>query len=153
MNNFRAALLIATGFLVSAGAINTASAQVAISGNYYEETGIAICSSASSCTLELTATPAQVLFTKINCTLTVTNQAVFIQTLTFAVRDVHNGSQRRTEYLAVPVPLLSNGTNFYAVVSPSDFLFGAGRIPTLAANWSAAANGGMSCKVTGRIQP
>jgi hypothetical protein len=68
MKYSRILCLLAVGFFASASAITTASAQVVISGNYYEESKGVNCNNPTIlCGLVFTAVPQNVFITDVSC--------------------------------------------------------------------------------------
>jgi hypothetical protein len=147
MKRFSAFVLLAAGFL---GTVTSASAQIARDQSYYEETKVASCN-ASGCTLEFSAVPQLILFSKINCYVAVP-QATAVYALSFQVRDISNGSSRRREFLPVPISVIFNNLNIYTSVIPTDFMVSASRFPVIFGFTDASAAGGtIECKITGRL--
>src|SRR5215216_3668125 len=116
----------AVGFLWLVPMLGHASAQVSISGNYYEEVKSNSCTgSSTACILAFTATPQLVLFTDVSCSFALGSQPSHAG---FSVSDTANGlSRRRTEHF--PLQLVS--TNNYAAKFKTTFLFGSGKYPTI----------------------
>ena len=129
--------------------MRSASAQVAISGNYYEDYKNTFCGGSSSiCQLAFDATPQIVLITDVSCYfsagLPIINSLLGVSdSATPAV-----GQLRRLDFF--PPQLLTTG-NYVANVK-TNFLFGAGKWPTISLTMTGAATANMLCKIVGTFQ-
>jgi hypothetical protein len=151
MKHVSALVLLAAGFL---GTVTSASAQVARDGNFYEEVTFVNCpSSSSGCTLQFSAVPQLILFSKINCFIGMPNAAVYA--VAFEIRDVSGGPTRRRELLPIPAPVdRGSGLSAYSIMTPTDFMVSASKFPVIEAFFTAAITGTgfFECKITGRLQ-
>jgi hypothetical protein len=147
MKRLSALVLLAAGFL---GAVTSASAQVARDGNFYEEVRGINCSNATTCTLEFSAVPQLILFSKINCLITISGGIMY--TVDSAIRDVSGSGERRREFLPVPASIVIGSLNTYSLVSATDFMVSASKLPTITAFFTNTSSGTMECKITGRLQ-
>jgi hypothetical protein len=133
--------------LAALGAASSASAQVVISGNYYEEFSSIACGANSECFLVFSATPQNVFITDVSCRI-ITSGAAPVSSVIFGVSDfaVGTSSPRRLEYF-IPVNVTAN---IWVVRSKAGFLFGAGRWPEIIVTASGTVNTtGISCKISG----
>jgi len=131
---------------------NTAFAQVAISGNYYEEYAKVTCTSNSlSCFVVFTALPQNTLITDVSCQAGI-QQIPYLSYL--AVSDVANGSgiTRRLNHFPMTQMILLNGNYSFETVFQTKFLFGAGKWPIIVLQFNAANNGFLHCKIVGTLQ-
>jgi hypothetical protein len=137
-----ALLLMGVALLVPARA-----AQVVFE-DYYEDSAFVSCAS-ESCHLDFSAVPQNTLITKVNCVVRGNE----------ALREIRFGVKKpagllRYEYLPVPAPAIAGGTQWYSILAPTDFLFGAGAIPSIHSVLISDATGGLlDCKITGRFWP
>lgn len=150
MKKIRLAGLLALSMTAGLSGNSTASADVIINSPFYEEAKSGTCSSAS-CLIEFTSPTSRVLFSKLNCTFgSLSAQVVQIE---LAVRDAPGSLLRRIEFIPFSPPVVTaNGQRFYSLSVPLDFLFAAGKIPTLFAVTEGTTGGTVNCKITGRIQ-
>jgi hypothetical protein len=148
MKCFRVLFLFAVGFFASAPAITTASAQVVVSGNYYEEFKSSSCTLiVNPCFLVFSATPQNVFITDVSCQIISSGPgAVYSTVLGVSDSDTGNATPRRQEYF-IPVSVIAN---VWSVRSKAGFLFGAGRWPEVIVTASGAVNSmSFSCKISG----
>ena len=142
--------LFAVVSLLAAAFPAPSKAQVVVNGTYYEEVISAACQNKSTCFVFFSALPQNTLITKINCLVLSTTPMSDYQ---FAVSDTGTGfTVRRSEFLPVPTPIVNGGINYYSMLAPSNFLFGAGRFPALGADLFAAGTINWHCKITGTLQ-
>lgn len=143
------ALSIVAG-LCSAG---SAPAAPIISGDYYEENGVATCATnLGGCIVTFSATPSKILLTSIACVFNVASQ---ITEVDLGIRDTPGSAVRRETYLALgsPVTASSGTSRTYTVSMPVDFMTAQGRYPSVFADVEGGAgNASGKCKITGRIQ-
>lgn len=152
MKGFRSTVL-ALGIASGLSAVGPASADVVINGTFYEETKLQqACGAGNTCSLEMTPPTQKVLFTKLQCSVSILSSKTLYR-LAFGVADVHDGINRRVEYLKIDQPSVALGLRWYAQSWETDFLFAPGKFPTITMNLdSSAAGSGLDCKLTGRIQ-
>ncbi|MBV8849011.1 MAG: hypothetical protein JOZ16_05440 [Methylobacteriaceae bacterium] len=139
---------LALGFM----AAPEAQAQVAISGNYYEELAQSGsgCNPTTLCSVHFTAVPQNVLISYLSCLYT---SSVAIGTSYLGVADSSNTqSLRRREILPSPAYFMVNGFYEYAVIKQTNFLFGAGKFPTVNVSVPTSGNISLECKITGTLQ-
>jgi hypothetical protein len=145
----RLSKLFAVVSLLAAAFPAPSKAQVAVSGTYYEEVISAACYT-KSCFVFFSAVPRNTLITKINCLVLSTTAMSDYQ---FAVSDTGTGfTVRRSEFLPVPTPVVNGGINYYSMLVPSNFLFGAGKFPALGVDLFAVGTTNWYCKITGTLQ-
>jgi hypothetical protein len=151
MKILSAVILLAAGFL---GMVATApaSAQIAQDGNFYEEVKSFTCGGGGSCQLEFSAVPQLILFSKINCFISV--QGATLSATSFSIRDVSGGTPRRRELLPVPLGIdRGGGVSWYFFTVPTDFMVSAARFPLITSTFSGSAVGSLiECKITARLQ-
>jgi hypothetical protein len=129
--------------------MRSASAQVAIAGNYYEEYKTVACIAAtSSCQLVFSATPQLVFVTDVSCSLTATQP---INQMALGVSDsatpVGVGGLRRLDFF---VPQLLTSIS-YAAKFKTSFLFGSGKFPSIFLNMTAVGQAALQCKIVGTL--
>jgi hypothetical protein len=148
MKHLSTLVLLAAGFL---GAVTSASAQVARDGNFYEEVRSQNCpSSPQSCTMEFSAVPQLILFSKINCVINPNGGALY--GIAFEIRDISGGPTRRREFLPIPTPVMQSGTPYYSITTPTDFMVSASKFPAIEIFITIQTGIFMECKITGRLQ-
>ena len=148
MKCFRVFCLLGISLLVPMLAINTASAQAVVSGNYYEDKGSSSCSATNACAIVFSQTPRYVLFTDVSCHVFASAGSVY--EIYFGVQDVAsppNLSPRRTEYFSA----VNTATNDWVVRSKTNFLLGGGAWPVLIAWSTQSGSMGFSCKIVGTL--
>lgn len=150
MKGLRTFWLLAASFLGSVATATSSSAQVAISGSYYEEVNATACIN-TTCALYFHATPQLLLLSKVSC-LVSDGQPAQLAYMSLAVADTNGGAIRRTEYLPIPSNVAAFGFNYYSVVAATDFLFGVAKFPVITVQSSAADGVTINCKITGRLQ-
>jgi hypothetical protein len=139
--------LLGLGLFGSALSIHAASAQVVVSGNYYEEFKSVSCGTANACLLLFSATPQQVFITDVSCQILTTGTAP-VYDVALAVSDTAagTGSPRRVEHV-IPVSIIANA---WIVRSKIGFLYGGGKWPEIIVGTSGAVSSmSVACKISG----
>ena len=128
--------------------MRSASAQVAISGNYYEDYSNTFCGGLSStCQLVFSATPQIVLITDVSCYLS-TGLPIINSFLGVSDSATPVGGLRRLDFF--PPQLLTTGN--YVAKFKTNFLFGSGKYPSIMLNMTGASTANMLCKIVGTFQ-
>ena len=145
----RSAAMLGLVALCCVAPMRSASAQVAVYQNYYEEHKGVSCSAPgnSSCALIFSAAPQVVLITDVSCLIT-TNQT--IQSAGFGVSDSASSAALLRRYQFFPPQLVSTG--WYAASFKTNFLFGSGKYPVIFFNLTGEGTGGFDCKIVGTFQ-
>ena len=131
--------------------MRSASAQVAIAGNYYEEvkssSGGCISVPTTFCALIFSATPQIVFFTDVSCQFE-TNLPIF-QTA-FGVSDSSSGLGGFRRFESFPPQLVSTAN--YAAKFKTSFLIGSGKFPMIFLQTVSAGTAIVNCKIVGTFQ-
>jgi hypothetical protein len=150
--------LVATGLIASAAATASASAQVAIYNNYYEEAKSTICGTpnGATCNLYFTPLPQNVLISRVSCETSLNGtggNAMIVDFQLAVANSATDNNFRRIETLPIPViGNTSNGYTIYTTATPTDFLFGSGKYPVIHEYITGIVSIYLNCKITGRLQ-
>lgn len=155
MKGFRSSGLLALGIMAALFGPSSVSAQPVINGTFYEENATTTCNNGSGswCVMQFTQLTARVLFTKVTCQVLNVPAGNTLYSIRVGVRDTAGGTLRRAEGVPLSAPqIVGNGLRYYSVSAPLDFLFAAGKYPTIYGDLDGTG-GNASCKLTGRVQP
>jgi hypothetical protein len=133
--------------LAALSAASSATAQVVISGSYYEESKIVNCDGVNFCQVVFTAVPQNVLVTDVSCY--VVAGAPAYQSYIGVSDSANGGAMRRNSFFRLTQMTTSGSVTYYAAAIRTNFLFGSGHWPTI--NLASFTSGGFfnDCKNRG----
>jgi hypothetical protein len=138
--------------LAALSAASSASAQVVVSGNYYEEERSLTCVSTniSFCQAVFTAVPQNVLVTDVSCY--VLAGAAVLQAYIGVSDSAGGGNTRRNSYFPITQMTTNGASIYYAAAFQTNFLFGSGRWPTITIATVGNTTFRLDCKIVGTLQ-
>jgi hypothetical protein len=134
-------------------AASSASAQVVVSGSYYEEEKAPSCVAASTnvCQVVFTAVPQNVLVTDVSCYVVI--GATTVAEVEIGVADsASGGATRRNAHFPLTQMTTNGSILYYATGFKTNFLFGSGRWPTITIATVGDTTFRVDCKIVGTLQ-